>query len=100
VFIDPGTQIAQSRHAFAQKLAAQSAVLVQKQDTKTLKIVFEAVRRSDPGIQSIAVRKADGSFQVKVGNHESAWIEPPRDRSTLYEVAVPLSQGREHWGRF
>jgi len=100
VFVDPDTQIAQLRQAFAQRLAVQSAALLQNEDPKTLQMVFEAARKSDPAIRSIAVRKADGSVQVQAGNHEAAWVEPQGDHSTLTEILVPLSQEKKRWGRF
>ena len=100
VFAGPDTRSAQLRQTFAQSLAAQSAVLLQKRDQKTLQLAFEAARRGDPAIRSIAVRKADGSLHVKAGDHEEAWTEPQGERSTLTEILVPLSQDKKRWGRF
>jgi diguanylate cyclase (GGDEF)-like protein len=100
VFFDPNPRIMQLRHALAQSLAAQSAVLLQNGDRNTLRMTFEAARRTDSAIRSIAVRTADGALAVVAGDHATAWIEPQGEQSTSDEIFVPLQRQQEPWGRF
>ncbi|MFN0315736.1 MAG: diguanylate cyclase, partial [Burkholderiales bacterium] len=85
---------------FAQSLAVQSAVLLQKRDLKTLQLAFDTARKHDPSIRSIAVRKADWSLPVKSGDHAKTWTEPEGGNSTPTDILIPLMQDKKRWGRF
>ncbi|MSQ60301.1 MAG: hypothetical protein EXR36_11845 [Betaproteobacteria bacterium] len=100
VFSTSETHDFQQRQTFAQSLAVQSAVLLQKRDLKTLQSAFDAARKHDPAIRSIAVRKADWSLPVQSGDHAKAWTEPTGAHSTPTEIIVPLNQDKKRWGRF
>jgi diguanylate cyclase (GGDEF)-like protein/PAS domain S-box-containing protein len=100
VFPDPDVQLMRMRKALTESAAAQVAVLLQRGDHKTLGVTLSRIRDQDPSIRSLAVRRAGGSLIAQSGDHRRVWGELEGDRSTLTQLLVPLSVGRERWGSF
>jgi diguanylate cyclase (GGDEF)-like protein len=100
VFSDPDVQLMRVRRALAESTATQVAVLLERGDHKTLGLTLARIRRQDPSIRSLAVRRADRSLLAQSGDHKQAWSEQEGDRSTLTRLLVPLSAGTQRWGSF
>jgi len=100
VFPDPDIQIMQQRKAFAESAAAQTTVLLERGDYKTLSLTLERMREYDPNIRSLGVRRADRTLVAQAGDHKTTWSQPDGDRSTSNELLVPLSSDRGRWGNF
>ena len=100
VFTDPDVQLMRLRKALAESTATQVAVLLERGDQKTLGLTLARIRGQDPGIRSLAVRRADRTLLTQSGNHAQAWKELEGGRSTLTQLLVPLGVGSERWGSF
>ena len=100
VFPEPDQHLAQQRKAFAESLATQVTVLLQRGDHQGLALTLERLRTQDPGIRSLAVRRSDDTLLVQVGDHKAAWRGLQGERSTLTHLLVPLSVGSARWGSF
>lgn len=98
VFPEPDLQIERSRKAFAEAVATQATVLLQRSDYKSLALSLQRVRERDPGIRSLAVRRTDDTLLAQSGDHKAAWSEERGARSALTHVLVPLSIGSARWG--
>jgi diguanylate cyclase (GGDEF)-like protein len=98
VFPAPEQRVAQQRKAFAETLATQATVALQRGDHKGLSLTFDRLRALDSTIRSLAVRRADGGLLVQSGDHKAAWQQGLGERSTLVQLFVPLSSGATRWG--
>lgn len=99
VFADPDAQLMRLRKSFAESTATQVALLLEQGDQKGLGGALERLRRQDPQIRSIALRRADRTLLAQSGDHRKVWVESGDDASTLTQLIVPLSAGSERWGR-
>jgi len=100
VFSDPDAQIIRVRNAVAESLATQAAVLLQRGDIKELELTFSAIRKQNPSIRSVAVRRGDKTIVVQSGDHVRVWKEHDGEASAATRVYVPLLNGGERWGSF
>ena len=79
----------------ANALAAQTAVLLQGRDWRTLELTLRNVQKQNADIHSIGVRRADGSLVVQVGEHLSPWPDKPSGS----DITVGLAAGGQRWGQ-
>jgi diguanylate cyclase (GGDEF)-like protein len=100
VFPDPDAQTARMRKAFGESLAVQAAALLRTGDRKALELTLASIHEHEPGIRSLAVRRADRSLVVQSGDHQQAWMERDSASSTATHLEVPLLKGSERWGSF
>jgi diguanylate cyclase (GGDEF)-like protein len=100
VFTAPETALDAQRKAFGESLAAQAAAILRTGEGHALEAALESVHRQDPGIRSLAVRRADRSIVVQSGDHAQAWAERAAASATATRLEVPLLKGSERWGSF
>jgi diguanylate cyclase (GGDEF)-like protein/PAS domain S-box-containing protein len=98
VFPDPDAQEMRVRTTYAESLAAQSAALLQRGDSKALAMTLDRARAEDKRIRSAAIRTEKGAILVQSGEHEEIWDESKGEVSTLTQLFVPLSMGEDRWG--
>jgi diguanylate cyclase (GGDEF)-like protein len=98
IFPDPDGQEMRLRTTYVESLAAQSAALLQKGDTRMLAATLERARADDKRIRSAAVRNAKGEILVQTGPHEEAWDDGKGEVSSLSQLYVPLALGDNRWG--
>ena len=98
VFPDPDVQEMRVRTAYAESLAAQSAALLQRGDTKALALTLDRARAEDKRIRSAAIRTEKGAILIQSGDHDEIWDESKGEVSTLTQLFVPLSMGEDRWG--
>jgi diguanylate cyclase (GGDEF)-like protein/putative nucleotidyltransferase with HDIG domain/PAS domain S-box-containing protein len=86
------------RKALCEALAIDCSVAVQRRDGAAIEPALRAVVERNADIVSAAVRRADGTLLVEIGNHKSGWTDVPAHHSTPTHVHVPISQGDVLWG--
>ena len=64
-----------------------------------MQAILELVVERDDDIVSAAVRRADGSLAVQVGDHARTWQPLVDGQSTPTQVAVPIQANNEQWGQ-
>jgi diguanylate cyclase (GGDEF)-like protein/PAS domain S-box-containing protein len=99
VFPDPDVQTLRQRTAVAQTVAAQAAGLIEQGDMQGLSRALESVRKHDPGIVSLGVRRQDGRMAAQTGKHVQEWVEEGGEVAGAHHVAVPLASAELRWGR-
>lgn len=100
VFASSDAITAIQRKALAESLAAQAAALLHARDHKSLELALASVRRQDTTIRSLALRQADRTITVQLGDHATAWAESKGGSSGTTRIEVPLFKGTERWGDF
>ncbi len=99
VFPDAVSMTQASRKRVVETTALSFAMFASQSDQATIHGLLQAVRDRNPDIQSIGVRRADGSLLVSVGDHELHWRPLSRKRSTAVAMTVPLESSHGQWGQ-
>ena len=86
------------RARLCESIAANSSVLVSRDDIRRLEAVLGALVKHNDEILSAAVRREDGQVMVEVGEHAKYWQDVKRDQSLDTQVFVPIQAGDERWG--
>jgi PAS domain S-box-containing protein len=98
----------QGRVALAESLAIGASLLLDDADAvdgPRLRTLLGFVARRNAELQSIALRRADGSLLVSVGEHAGAWQQAAAstaaDASATApgQMTVPILQNRSPWGQ-
>jgi diguanylate cyclase (GGDEF)-like protein/PAS domain S-box-containing protein/putative nucleotidyltransferase with HDIG domain len=95
---DPRTVITSRRMAVCEQLAIHCSLQVNQQDSAALPEIVRAVCLREKGILSGAVRQADGTLIVEVGDHVENWSQSESLQSTADQVQVPIVNDDELWG--
>jgi diguanylate cyclase (GGDEF)-like protein/putative nucleotidyltransferase with HDIG domain/PAS domain S-box-containing protein len=85
------------RVALCEAVALQSSSSMIRGDAAAVSSAIDAVARRNPDILSAAIRHADGSILLQVGDHATHWKAPPGDTSTITHVRVPIFENRKLW---
>ena len=88
----------QLRSRISENLAIQMTATLERGDTRALSDTMSQALLRERSLRSIAVRRADGSLAVQVGEHMRHWTPPPAGQSTIDHVRVPLDMNQRHWG--
>lgn len=100
VFADPEGEVMRVRKASAETMATQVAVLIESGQLKALSRMLDRIRKQNPAIRSLAVRRTEGRLLAQSGDHAAAWQATNGDTSTLAQLLVPLSTDSGRWGSF
>lgn len=89
----------QARYRVADNVAAQTAVLLESQDSQLLNKSLQQVMARNNNLLSVALRRADGGIPVQRGDHQRHWIVRESARSYGNHLQVPLFSGGKQWGQ-
>ncbi len=95
---DRDSAVRQSRAAIAEAVAANSSLLISKEDIRRLDAVLRLVVDRNEDLLSAAIRYANGSLVTSIGDHEAFWQEMSDQYSTDTQVQVPILAGERIWG--
>ncbi|HTD90433.1 MAG TPA: ATP-binding protein [Burkholderiales bacterium] len=90
--------IRDGRTALSESIAAAGTVLATKGDVQLLESTLRLVAQRNPDVLSVALRRADGTTLVTVGNHATHWIPSSGNHSTDTQTQVPIMAGDTLWG--
>ena len=83
----------------AEAIAANSSLIVTKDDIKRLEAVLQLVVKRNKDLLSAALRTESGFLVATVGPHEDLWKETDSTYSTDSHIQVPIWAGQTRWGR-
>lgn len=86
------------RKIVSESVAVQVAALLQSNEPKLLQRTLDGVAARTEGLQSMAIRRADGSLLAQAGDHARHWRPADGDVSTPEQVTVPLNASGARWG--
>ena len=86
------------RKALCESVAVACSLAAQRDDTPMIRSLIDAVVTRNPEILSAAVRRADGTSLVIVGDHQRHWGGAVVKTSTPTHMQVPIALGDNPWG--
>lgn len=95
---DQRQAVLRGRSNLCESIAISFSTMAKKNDVTAIEQSLQAIKRRNPDIISVAVRRADGRFVVQLGDHAARWKDPPDGRSTETHMFVPITRGEEPWG--
>lgn len=90
----------QGRVKLCEALAVNTAVLIHRNDTESLRAMLDTVVTRHPQMLSAAVHKAGGGRIIEVGDHASNWNPLADQVSVDTQLTVPIRNGDAKWGAF
>ncbi len=81
------------RKFIAETLAVHVAMELEEEDAEKISELLRTTVTRNSLVESVAVRRADGTFVDSYGTHQQYWNLEPLDRSTPTHVQVPLFEG-------
>lgn len=99
VIPDRRQAVLQGRAKLCEAIAVNSSILVNRADIRRLEAILKTVVKRNDELLTAAVRRADGTIAVEVGNHRAQWNEVAEERSIESHIQVGIYAQREKWGR-
>ena len=87
-----------ARKKLSEILAVQFAHAAEREDFAQIQSTLNLLVKRNPEVLSVAVRKDDGSFYAKSGDHGTVWQNPTNGGSSSSNIQIPIMQGSELWG--
>ncbi|MEM7257916.1 MAG: diguanylate cyclase, partial [Pseudomonadota bacterium] len=81
------------RKFIAETLAVHVAMELEQDDEEKISELLRTTVTRNALVESVAVRRGDGTFVDSYGSHQQNWNLEPTDRSTPTHVQVPLYEG-------
>lgn len=98
VIPDLRAQYLENRTHFSESLAIQFSLLAEKTDLGTMRRFLKSVLERNEDLESIGIRRTDGSLLIEVGAHANNWSTTTDVSSTENNVRVQLFAGAKPWG--
>ena len=95
---DRQSAVREGRVALSESVAANSSVMISRDDTRRLQAILKLVVDRNDDLLSAALRRSGGEAVVTVGDHLDQW-QSDSDYSTDSQLSVPIWAGTEQWGR-
>jgi len=89
----------QVRKRVSENVAIHISVLANKKDIDGIERTTRNILAREPDVLSIAVRRGTGELLFATPDHQSHWVPPPDNESTLTHVVVPLFSAGKSWGQ-
>ena len=91
--------VREGRVALAESVAASSTAILTSNDPRRLETVLRFLMKRNPDIESIGVRKLDGTVVMATAGHEQAWTAMESVHVAGAQIQVPVWAGSERWGQ-
>jgi PAS domain S-box-containing protein len=90
------------RAALAESVALAASLALDEAQPAVVQAALDFMRQRHPVLQSIGVRRADGSLLAATDQHAQTWQPPPTAEghavSTDTQVVVPVFRSEQRWG--
>ena len=89
------------RQALAEAVGASTTALMDDEDDTRLRRLLAFIKRRNPELLSIGLRRAEGNLALQVGEHAGGWTGPDANApavSTDTQLLLPILQGTQAWG--
>lgn len=90
--------ILRGRENLCESIAIQCSVYASRGDLDAIETCFKAISSRNPDIQSMGLRRTDGSLVLATEEHDAIWAQDSSPASANTNVKVPIYQGTEQWG--
>ena len=90
--------ILRGRESLCESIAIQCSVYASRGDLDAIETCFKAISSRNPDIQSMGLRRTDGSLVLATDEHGALWHPESSPASTNTRVEVPIYHGSEQWG--
>jgi two-component system sensor histidine kinase/response regulator len=90
--------VVEGRKALCESVAIACSLAAQENDPATIGSLVRAVAARTKDVSSAAIRRPDGQFMIKVGDHETLWGNQAGKFSTATHMHVPITLNRRPWG--
>ncbi len=90
----------QGRAKLCEALAVNTAILIHRNDTESLRAMLETVVERHPQMLSVAINKSDKGRIIEVGDHSANWNPLADQVSVDRQLTVPIRNGDAKWGAF
>jgi PAS domain S-box-containing protein len=87
------------RTVLSESIAAAGTALATRGDPRLLESTLRLIVQRNPDVLSMAMRQADGSVLVAVGDHQAHWVTDAGKESTDTQTKVPIMAGNARWGQ-
>lgn len=98
VFPSEADKTAEVRTRVGNSLAIQAAALVQARDLRAVNRTLTAVQARDPEIESIGLRRVDGTLIAQAGDHAMRWSNTDPSARTANDLVVNILADEQRWG--
>jgi PAS domain S-box-containing protein len=88
----------QGRVQLGEAIAANSSVIVRQRDVQRMRSILQLVVQRNGDIVSAAVRRADGSLAVEIGDHAKLWQAVAAGAIVPTQISVPIQADNQVWG--
>ncbi len=95
---DRDSAVMQGRARLCQSAGISFTLLANREDFAKVRLGLEALVSQNSELLTAAVRKADGEFVARVGNHEQHWNDPNVKDLNGVQMLVPILHNGEQWG--
>lgn len=95
---DAKVEVMKGRLRLCETLAQSFALAANQTNIQTMENYFCSVAERNPEVESIGLRRSDGSILLEVGEHSAQWLPIDSLESTPTQVVVPVNAGDEVWG--
>ena len=89
----------EGRVALAEAIAASSTALLSGDDPRRLEAVLRFVMKRNNQIESVGVRKLDGTLVLGLADHARTWTAMDAVQVADAQIQVPVWAGPERWGQ-
>lgn len=86
------------RENLCESIAIPCSVYASRGDLEAIETCFQSISSRNPDIQSVGLRRADGSLVLATEKHDELWAHALSPASSSTRVQVPIYQGSERWG--
>lgn len=93
---DRNSAVIQGRASLAEAIASNSSIFITRADLRRMEANLRLVLNRNPDILSAAVRRADETAMVTVGEHQTLWLV---EGDTNSQLTVPIWEGEKRWGQ-
>jgi PAS domain S-box-containing protein len=87
------------RTVLSESIAAAGTALATRGDPRLLESTLRLIVQRNPDVLSMAMRQADGTVLVTVGDHQAHWVTDAGKESTDTQTKVPIMAGDARWGQ-
>ncbi|MBW2280468.1 MAG: response regulator [Deltaproteobacteria bacterium] len=88
----------EGRAALAEAISVNGSALVTQGDVSRLRATLDVIVERNPDLLSAAVRRANGSPLVTIGDHDRYW-DPSALATTDAQLTVPVWSASQEWGQ-
>ncbi|WP_447971264.1 sensor domain-containing diguanylate cyclase [Nitrospira sp. M1] len=86
------------RRTLSESLAIQYSTLAGQDDFETIEVAMDTLVERTPDILSAALVSVHGEPLAATSTHQTLWLPPADNESTLDHVQIPIFQGLARWG--